>query len=59
MPPRVAKEGYRLPASYANFYIANKVILLPAFGSPKDKRASEILRNCFPERRIVPIERVE
>jgi agmatine deiminase len=59
MPPRVAKEGYRLPASYANFYIANKVILLPAFGSPMDKRAYEILRNCFPDRRIIPIDCTE
>jgi agmatine deiminase len=59
MPPCVAKEGYRLPASYANFYIANKVVLLPAFGSPKDQRAYEILQNCFPERRIVPIDCTE
>jgi agmatine deiminase len=56
MPPRVDKEGRRLPASYANFYIANKVILLPVFCSPKDKRAVEILQKCFPDRRIVPID---
>src|SRR5271157_5729945 len=56
MPPRVDKEGRRLPASYANFYIANKVVLLPVFRSPKDKRAFEVLQKCFPDRRIVPID---
>jgi agmatine deiminase len=56
MPPRIEKEGLRLPASYANFYIANRVVLLPVFCSPKDKKAYEILQNCFPERRIVPID---
>ncbi len=59
MPPRLAKEGLRLPASYANFYIANKVILLPVFCSPKDKRAYEILQSCFPTRRIIPIDCTE
>jgi agmatine deiminase len=59
MPPRVDKEGRRLPASYANFYIANKVILLPVFCSPNDKRAHDILQNCFPERRIIPIDCTE
>ena len=56
MPPRVDKERRRLPASYANFYIANKVVLLPVFSSPKDKRAFEILQKSFPDRRIVPID---
>jgi agmatine deiminase len=56
MPPRVDQENRRLPASYANFYIANKVILLPVFCSPKDKSAYEIIQNCFPERRVVPID---
>jgi agmatine deiminase len=56
MPPRVEREGRRLPASYANFYIANKVVLLPVFCSPKDKRAYETLQSCFPDRRIIPID---
>jgi agmatine deiminase len=56
MPPRVGQENLRLPASYANFYIANKVILLPVFCSPKDKSAYEIIQNCFPERRVIPID---
>lgn len=59
MPPRVDREDRRLPASYANFYIANKVILMPAFRSSNDKRALEILQKCFPYRRIVPIDCTE
>ncbi|HSZ80406.1 MAG TPA: agmatine deiminase family protein [Chthoniobacterales bacterium] len=59
MPPRVDREGRRLPASYANYYVANKVVLLPAFCSPLDQRASEILQLCFPERRIIPIDCTE
>ena len=56
MPCRVEKEGQRLPASYANFYIANRVVLLPVFNSPNDKLAIKTLRECFPARRIVPID---
>jgi agmatine deiminase len=59
MPPRVDKEGRRLPASYANFYIANRVVLLPVFGSPRDEQAREILQNCFPDRRIASINCTE
>ena len=55
MPPRIEKEGQRLPASYANFYIANNVVLLPVFDSPKDEQAADVLRRCFPTRRILPI----
>jgi agmatine deiminase len=55
MPPRVEKEGQRLPASYANFYIANNVVLLPVFDSPKDEQAADVLQRCFATRRIVPI----
>ena len=56
MPPRLEREGQRLPASYANFYIGNKVVLLPAFNSPKDQDAWNILQRCFPKRRIVQID---
>jgi agmatine deiminase len=59
MPPRVDKEGRRLPASYANFYIANRVVLLPVFGSPRDELAREILQKCFPNRRIASINCTE
>ncbi len=56
MPPRVEREGQRLPASYANFYIGNKVILLPVFCSPKDRHAYKAVQDSFPNRRIVPID---
>lgn len=45
----------RLPASYANFYIANKVVLAPVFGHKNDNRAVETLQRVFLDRRIVPI----
>ncbi len=45
----------RLPASYANFYIANNVVLLPVFGHANDTRAVEILQNLFRDRRVIPI----
>lgn len=45
----------RLPASYANFYIANNVVLAPVFGHANDKRALEILQRVFPDRRVVSI----
>ena len=55
MPAPVRREGQRLPASYANFYIANKVVLLPAFNDPGDAWAAAVLREAFPGRKIVPI----
>ncbi len=45
----------RLPASYANFYIANKVVLAPIFGHANDARAIETLQQVFTDRRVVPI----
>jgi agmatine deiminase len=45
----------RLPASYANFYIANKVVLAPVFGHANDTRAVETLQKVFPTRQVVPI----
>jgi agmatine deiminase len=45
----------RLPASYANFYIANSVVLVPIFGHANDQRALDTLQRVFPDRRIVGI----
>jgi len=45
----------RLPASYANFYIANKVVLAPVFGHKNDSKAVETLQGLFQTRRVVPI----
>ena len=55
MPKRIVREGLRLPASYANFYIANSCVLVPIFADPADELALSILRECFPGRRVVGI----
>ncbi len=59
MPARIDRDDLRLPASYANFYIANECVLLPAFNDPKDGEAEATLAKCFPQRRIVPIDCTE
>jgi len=56
MPSRIVRDGQRLPASYANFYIANEAILLPVFGETNDAWAGSVLRGVFPKRKIVPID---
>ncbi len=55
MPAPVYFEGQRLPASYANFYIANKLVLVPVFGDPNDRVALNTLAEVFPGREIVGI----
>ncbi|MCA9773301.1 MAG: agmatine deiminase family protein [Myxococcales bacterium] len=55
MPAPVVFEGERLPASYANFYIANGVVLAPVFGDPMDREALNVLARAFPDRAVVPI----
>ena len=55
MPAAVYFEGRRLPASYANFYIANGIVLVPVFNDPNDRVALDILADIFPDRDIVPI----
>ena len=59
MPRPVVFEGRRLPASYANFYIANECVLLPTFNDPNDAIAEATLAKVFPQRRIVPIDCTE
>jgi agmatine deiminase len=56
MPGPVAYEDQRLPASYANFYIGNKVVLLPTYRHANDARAQEILQRLFPNRQVVPVD---
>jgi agmatine deiminase len=56
MPSRITRNGLRLPASYANFYIANSVVLLPAYHDSNDAWAASILREAFPGRKIVSID---
>ena len=56
MPPAVfARDGRRLPASYANFYVGNGVVVVPTFGHARDARALKTLRRCFPTRDVVGI----
>ena len=55
MPAPVVFEGQRLPASYANFYIANGLVLVPTFNDPNDRIALNTLAECFPERTITGI----
>jgi agmatine deiminase len=56
MPAKIVRDGQRLPASYANFYIANRVVLLPVFNDPNDRWAKAVLEKAFPDRKIVPID---
>jgi agmatine deiminase len=56
MPGAVRRGEDRLPASYANFYIGNRVVLLPVFGCPRDEEAAATLSWCFPGRRVVPVD---
>jgi len=56
LPARIVREGIRLPASYANFYIANEIVLLPVFGERNDAWAESVLREAFPTRKVVPID---
>lgn len=55
MPRPVVFEGRQLPASYANFYIANGAVLAPVFNDPNDRIAFNTLAELFPAREIVPI----
>ncbi len=56
MPPALHQDDQRLPASYANFYIANGVVLLPAYHPPTDEAARQILQGLFPDRRVLAID---
>ena len=51
--------GVRLPASYANFYVANGIVLAPTFNDPNDRAALDILAECFPDREVCGIHCVD
>jgi agmatine deiminase len=59
MPAPLSFDGVRLPASYANFYVANGTVLVPTFNDPNDRIALNTLAECFPERRVIGINCVE
>jgi len=56
MPAPVFYRDQRLPASYANFYIANAAVVMPTFRGANDQKALDILQQCFPDRKVVGID---
>ncbi|HVE78829.1 MAG TPA: agmatine deiminase family protein, partial [Gemmatimonadaceae bacterium] len=58
-PRPVTMEGTRLPASYANFYIANGVVMVPTFNDPNDRHALNALAELFPDREVLGIHAVD
>lgn len=56
MPHMYYENGEKAPVSYTNFYIANKVVLAPLFKDKNDSRALNILKECFPEKRVTGID---
>ncbi len=59
MPQPLYFNGQRLPASYANFYIANKIVLVPTFNDPNDRLALNILAELFEGREVIGINCTE
>ena len=58
-PRAVTMRGERLPASYANFYIANGVVIVPTFNDPNDRKALAILAEVMPDHHVVGIHAVD
>lgn len=56
MADAIYSKGYRLPATYANFLVINEAVLMPFYGTPKDKTAKQQLQKAFPDRTIVGID---
>jgi len=56
MPGPVFFQSERLPASYANFYVGNEVVLMPSFHHKNDLTAKTILQGCFPSREVIDID---
>ncbi len=56
MPDAVIYDDQRLPASYANFYIANSAVVVPTYRSANDDKALSILSQCFPDRKVIGID---
>ena len=59
MPSPVIYEDTRLPASYANFYIANAAVIVPVFNDVNDQKAIDIIQGCFPDRKVIGINSVD
>lgn len=58
-PRPLVMDGQRLPASYANFYVANGVVIVPTFNDPNDRAALEIIAGEFPGREVIGIHSVD
>ncbi len=58
-PRPVVMEGERLPASYANFYVANGVVMVPTFNDVRDRHALNAIAELFPERAVIGIHAVD
>jgi agmatine deiminase len=58
-PRAVTMDGVALPASYANFYIANDVVLVPTFNDRNDRRALETIAGCFPGHEVIGIHSLD
>jgi agmatine deiminase len=56
MPSAIVFEDMRLPASYANFYIANKYVVVPTFRDKMDDLALDLLQPCFPDRKVIGLD---
>jgi agmatine deiminase len=56
MPKKVEWKGQRLPASYANFYIANEKVIVPLYDKSKDEKAMRVLQDIFSTRQVVGID---
>ncbi len=59
MPTPVYDSGVRLPASYANFYIANEKVIVPTYRCHNDQKAMDIIGECFKDRKVIGIDSYE
>ncbi|MDP5092989.1 MAG: agmatine deiminase family protein, partial [Polaribacter sp.] len=59
MPKTVTFDGLVIPASYANFLIINKIVLVPTFNDSNDRIALNIISNCFPDREVIGISAID
>ena len=56
MPDAKYIDGVRVPASYLNFYIANKIVLVPIYNDDKDKKVIKIFKKHFKKRKVIPVD---
>ncbi len=59
LPSAIVYEDMRLPASYANFYISNRYVVVPTFRDAQDDKALQILEQCFPDRKVIGLDSLD